>query len=992
MKTNAFAFSNNDVIIIAWNFGEKPVGCIGFAVYRIDHLNVAKALPHKPVFEGTVDAGDRSSKRFPIQKFYWKDLFARVEKERTGNDTFTYKIVPMEGTPDNLKPKCAYPPLLTAPITISPDAGNNMKAYFNRRIISTQRVSNYLKKTNDASALRDIVGKYSERNESRDSLFHIITLITMILKICSRGNCKLPACNLPIQYYFTLVFLTFTTFSFAQTFNNDGTFKGAGTGNLYSSTTKIPPPNVTADAKTKEAILKKILERVDATIFNMQDDSLDLQASYDKIWGDGFAANYLHDLESLKKYLTGGSPDAYKLTFVPSVSDVNQILTKSLFTVAPDPKNSGLTVSARDLLQKDLLGDFLFERYKTTFNNDPIAVREMDYGYVKDWRQLESWFALARKAESRSIKFKDDIFSFSQREVDDLMNDLSWVKPGDLQLVTDIQKSKFIKSWLWYTSGLISINPLQTTDARKRYSFNERNAFMTIATRKLQDSIDKSNLLDEFKTTSKVYNKLLLPIPDAKDDDDYWLQEIDASENYLPNTRPAGLTLYRKKQLRLAVYNVPSSKKLSFSGSKEQLEYVSQAVTEVNKVADQIGILTSLGTSNAAVFAKVLGLLNSPALNPVQRNFQATTTGPLVGLNAKAFDSVREYASKQHLYMSTEKAKSSQEDSLLYEDLKEVTKPKLAIKIKDQWVPLTGKDLNEDKRRMIWVSALTTVLNKPDTNDPMFAKLVDEFVRENNYSFIDYNHLDQSYKLLIDSFNAFSDSVKKKFKAVEALNAKALNVYQNIFPYVRIYNRSLPPVLTSAKIDTVPLLRTFLSTQKVPDAPAKLSYVITEQSADGKGAAKEVVKESVKVIETQKVDFSVGLSYTTSEYNVTTDSQPLPTSKLGDQFKFIAGINVYPFGRLNMLDDKLPGKFSDRFSVYAGLSIAKALDNYYVGLSYDWFPGIKTIAGCHFYRNYRFTIINNTVADKSSGILPAGPFVSLNLQPLTIGKAIGLFK
>jgi phosphatidylserine/phosphatidylglycerophosphate/cardiolipin synthase-like enzyme len=170
MNINAFAFSNNDVITIAWSFGEKPVGCIGFAIYRIDHLNNPKALPNKAVFEHTTNQDDRSSERFPIQKFYWKDVYARLEAEKTGNRTFTYKIVPMEGTPGNLKPMTTYGPLLTAPVTISPDVGNQMKAYFNRGIISTQRISNYLKKTNDSRALRDIVGAYPGKNELRDSL------------------------------------------------------------------------------------------------------------------------------------------------------------------------------------------------------------------------------------------------------------------------------------------------------------------------------------------------------------------------------------------------------------------------------------------------------------------------------------------------------------------------------------------------------------------------------------------------------------------------------------------------------------------------------------------------------------------------------------------------------------------------------------------------------------------------------------------------------
>ena len=32
---NAVAFSDNDVTVVAWSYGHKLDGCMGFAVYRI---------------------------------------------------------------------------------------------------------------------------------------------------------------------------------------------------------------------------------------------------------------------------------------------------------------------------------------------------------------------------------------------------------------------------------------------------------------------------------------------------------------------------------------------------------------------------------------------------------------------------------------------------------------------------------------------------------------------------------------------------------------------------------------------------------------------------------------------------------------------------------------------------------------------------------------------------------------------------------------------
>ncbi|NQX38221.1 hypothetical protein SAMN05421820_101233 [Pedobacter steynii] len=81
----AIAFSNNDVITIAWSFDRKPEGCLGFAIYRINPDGHEESLPNKAVFPDTLEVDDRSSARFPIQKFYWKDVYARPVAERTGN-------------------------------------------------------------------------------------------------------------------------------------------------------------------------------------------------------------------------------------------------------------------------------------------------------------------------------------------------------------------------------------------------------------------------------------------------------------------------------------------------------------------------------------------------------------------------------------------------------------------------------------------------------------------------------------------------------------------------------------------------------------------------------------------------------------------------------------------------------------------------------------------------------------------------------------------
>ena len=49
---NAVAFANNDIVTIAWSYGKRPDGCMGFAVYRIDAKGVETPLPSHAVFNG----------------------------------------------------------------------------------------------------------------------------------------------------------------------------------------------------------------------------------------------------------------------------------------------------------------------------------------------------------------------------------------------------------------------------------------------------------------------------------------------------------------------------------------------------------------------------------------------------------------------------------------------------------------------------------------------------------------------------------------------------------------------------------------------------------------------------------------------------------------------------------------------------------------------------------------------------------------------------
>jgi hypothetical protein len=133
----AVAFANNDIAVVAWTFGGKLTDCLGFAVYRIDvRAGTETCLPGMATFEGQDAGPGRTTADDPIQKFFWKDVYAK----RGG--VYKYKIVPMTGSPGKLQPM-HYGPLVSNQIQLSPDYGV-LSAYFNRGILATQATAHAL--------------------------------------------------------------------------------------------------------------------------------------------------------------------------------------------------------------------------------------------------------------------------------------------------------------------------------------------------------------------------------------------------------------------------------------------------------------------------------------------------------------------------------------------------------------------------------------------------------------------------------------------------------------------------------------------------------------------------------------------------------------------------------------------------------------------------------------------------------------------------------
>lgn len=155
---NAVAFADNDVVLIAWSYGRQLPGCMGFALYRIDAAGKETPLPSMAVFPGMKRLPKQTTEQFPIQKFYWKDPYARLIADGGGGRTFRYKIVPLQGSPGKLMPM----PIgfaISNEVSLTPQIAADLRAYFNRGLISTQRVSRALDGHPDKDSLLSMVAQ-----------------------------------------------------------------------------------------------------------------------------------------------------------------------------------------------------------------------------------------------------------------------------------------------------------------------------------------------------------------------------------------------------------------------------------------------------------------------------------------------------------------------------------------------------------------------------------------------------------------------------------------------------------------------------------------------------------------------------------------------------------------------------------------------------------------------------------------------------------------
>jgi hypothetical protein len=168
---------------------------------------------------------------------------------------------------------------------------------------------------------------------------------------------------------------------------------------------------------------------------------------------------------------------------------------------------------------------------------------------------------------------------------------------------------------------------------------------------------------------------------------------------------------------------------------------------------------------------------------------------------------------------------------------------------------------------------------------------------------------------------------------------------------------------------------------------------------NAKGKVTDSITEKFATSSKSWVTGSLGIAYVVNSFrrsDATVANNEVNTVADEQQTRLIAGLHFYPW-KILLSDNRFIGQLKwqeipQRLGFFVGFSFPKAFSNPHFGVSADLWPGIKLTGGLHLYRYTGYEIRNNQIIDQQTRYRSSGAFLSLNIEPVTFTKLIGIFK
>ncbi|WP_073086470.1 hypothetical protein [Chitinophaga jiangningensis] len=710
------------------------------------------------------------------------------------------------------------------------------------------------------------------------------------------------------------------------------------------------------DTVIKAEIRREMLKKIDTAIASL-DPSRELYLFLKGYYGDHAPADLKQQLGSVRSFLAGNQPGvnaSHKRMLDSMPGFINKYLfTESapVFTLSGPEKQEGFITRILSRTYPD--NKFLIDFYNHTSAHASV------YELTAD--KLAAFAAALDSFAQKSVRVRDTMNAAkdtaSVRIALDAMqrfhNELQACE--GYQYLKDSSKKNWLYSWSWLHSDQLMINPLEFTTES-----NYKNH--PLADDRAQD-FDQyiDSLIARYKrydTSGRVedFKKILAMKKSGSDlfnQKEKIKQLTDENNAKMAKFTLTGRNLNEIKLPEKTAFYLYSTSK-DFKSNNNSDKYLTRTVTE--------------GESKTVVLLNVPAGQKSGLLENISESPDQSAIGKLVDTLAGSAVQIFSYASQYGAAGAVLSALT--------------TLPKVApVKFSNNSNAFMVSDrsvFEEFKAKVPPLHRDAELLNK--TNQKFILKQ-----KNTNEQYIK----DSAQKSLIqEMFSSYMDDLTQKYTARFPSDS-----LQALYLSRMLANATLVPKKLDTAFTKEPLLTTgVFETSTSNKSNTEIITPYYTKAEDDTVKLKSFEYERGKH---HRFQLSAGLAYTAQHLVQSTAKQEngqITISNQSQQYQLGIGLHIHLGKGLVLKDERFAGKFLERSSVYVGIGIPEPLGNLYLGYSYDFFPGLKSIVGAHFYRQNQYEILNNVIVEERLEYRMALPFFAIQVDPAGLLKALNVIK
>ncbi len=606
-----------------------------------------------------------------------------------------------------------------------------------------------------------------------------------------------------------------------------------------------------------------------------------------------------------------------------------------------------------DTLEGVLIKKDVFKNFITDYYNEILPSITSEYVNKEDIIEA-SYYLLEQTDNINKLMnvYRDSLQNFSKTLYNSLRDyhaNLTLASSPYKQSMT-LLRNDWFKQWFWLTGGEIRINPIDfgidTIISQQVLDLSEIN----ISKQNLDDIFleQRLDLLDNYfmaskpniATVEKWVNKVNLPIDKLY----FQFSAIDKIK-FANNEKELKRNITVDKTKTLVIHNISSDRKAGLREDRKPIPNISAFQEDLNQVISNLGEL-----------AIAYRLVKETSWLMVS-NFLA----PLVKYD-KSIISPRPVNENKGI-----------ENNLT--DIINITV--------DSYDTFTVSGSKSDDFLLV----IQTILKKDNLLViPIFQNVFG--TNDKTFSDVAYTPYKGEFEIQLASYLAL---------IIQDAANQILKDSFMVAGMIHIYNKASSPLLQPIKFFQDKLPRYYSYTLHTTPIDSTVESTVQPYTVLSKTSTDSIFigKFSYKIGRTKRFTLSAGLAYTLNSYDQSVakaENGTVSITNSSQQFRFVVGLNFYLGKRgLYSLNNGL-GKLCERWYGFFGVGIPKSIENLYIGLGRDLWPGLKVTAGAHIAKHNKYLIQNNQIVEERLRYRPAGPFISLAIDPTSVVNLLNVFK